>query len=172
MTLQQHSKGVTLVEMILYISLSAFVLLISGAFTTRILLQKEKLTAMIVVTQNADFVIEHLRASIRSAQRVSTPLVGASAGTLTLETNASTTGPINFSVVNGVLLEQDGSSVPFALSSNEVQVTAMQFQNVAYPNAPDAIRISLTLQYADADSRAEYIFAQDFFTTEVVRTTP
>lgn len=166
--INMHTKGVTLIEMILYIAMTSVVLVVSGALSTRILLDNARLHAMQEVTDNANFALGRLSAAIRNAEAVALPEVGTTGPVLSLFESGEVGNALDFSVDSGKLLEQ--SVLP--LTSNQVRVTLLEFQNVGKVGGPAAIRIHLRLQYFNPNGRPEYSIEEDFYTTEVITHTP
>ncbi len=162
-------KGYTLLEIILYVSFTAVVLLAAGAFSLQILFNKARQVSISEVTYNANFAMEHMTTEIKTANSIDEPLEGGVSTSLTLRTASTSTDPTVFYLEDGVLKERVGTATPVLFSTSDVIVSDLQFQNVSYSGAPSAIRIQLEIAHVNPDARPEREFTQTFYTTSVVR---
>ena len=157
-------KGATLMEVVLYAAFVTATLLASGQFMLQILSEKARIAAMEDIASNADFALARINMHIRESDLVITPVVGGTDSVLSLGGIATTTYMVN----NGVL-EEATETETLPLTTKSVTVSDLSVSEVAYSNAPSAIRIQMTFRPSDTRSAAD--LEQTFYTTAVVRKT-
>lgn len=162
------SSGFTLIEVLLYISFTTLALLLSGNFLLQILDAKASLNAKAEVYHQAHFALTQIDAKILGASSVSIPLPGESSSNLSLQEGSTT---VNYEVVDGVLVESDGISEE-ELTTDVVEVSALRFTNIAFPGAPDAIQIEITVDSVNPAGLQQVQVSERFHTVRVLRVTP
>ena len=109
-------KGFTLVELLLYIGIAAVILLVSSLFLTTFLEARVKNQTISEVEQQGLLAIKAMTQSIRNAESITSPTLGGSGSTLTLEFTDSGLDPTVFSLSSGVLYITEGASSAVALT--------------------------------------------------------
>ncbi len=160
------SKGYSLIELLVYISL--FVLIAVVVMQSLIYAMKTYGTARAYRTlqRNAEITLSRLTTEIRSAKTVSTAgsSFGVTSGVLALTgvDNSGTAYNPTFSLVSGIP-QVVVSGVTTPLASSEVSFGEFTFWNITTANS-DAIKIKITL----STSRAPFI-TKSFYTTATLR---
>jgi type II secretory pathway pseudopilin PulG len=160
------SKGYSLIELVIYISL--FVLIAVVVIQSLIYAMKTYSTARNYRTlqRNAETTLSRLTTEIRSAKAVSTSSssFGTTSGVLALTGIDSAGLPYNptFSLDNGIArVVVGGVSTP--LASSEVTFSELTFWNIITTNS-DAVKIKTTL----STTRPPFI-TKTFYTTVILR---
>ncbi len=161
------TKGFTLIETIIYISIISVFLVSVIQFSTNAIRSGEKARVIHEVQQNARFGLERVAREIRASDGVNT---GASTfdshpGVLSLSTTSGTTV---FDVSSGVLRINEGSGA-VNVTTNTVTITNLVFEDFSVSNKTQNIRVSITVEYAGNDS-LEYNTSKTFNTSVVIRT--
>ncbi len=143
MLLSQDRKGFTLLETIIAIALSA------GVLTTAAMLFHSTLSTEARVRghqrlTDATFLVEQtILDRLISANGISVPASGSSE-TLTFSTTDSATNPTIFSLSNGILTIQEGSSASEPLTPSTVTMTDFTITRIT--GDPASITISTTIE--------------------------
>ena len=133
-----ENKGFTLIEMILYISLSAVILFVISMFLMSLLTARTKNQSIAVVDQEGNKAMSIITQTIRNANS----LVSVSSGTLEL---ASGTGVDTiFTLSNGVItMNENGTVTP--LTSSLVKISNLNFRNLSSATAKNNVDVSFTV---------------------------
>jgi len=158
-------QGFTLIELILYVGITAVILLTAGAIGMNILFGKSKLLAVEEVSQNARFAMEVIVERVRDSNGINTPVPGSGSPTISLSMSNPAQDPTVFTATSGLIWLQEGTSSSVALTSQDVIVTNVQFSNVSYPGATGTVRIEFTVESNNPGNRQEYQFQSTFYTT-------
>lgn len=157
-------RGFTLIEILIYITIVAGILVAATTFAWNIIDSKTKTQARQAVDAHALIIMEKLSQSIRAAQsidpsssfNVNLADPGSSGQKLSLTMQDAAQNPTQFDVTNGVLRITQGAGQPEVLSSNLVRITSLTFQNLSSPNTKTAhIGINITIEYLNSDNRPE-----------------
>ena len=158
--------GFTLIESIIYMAVVSILLISAGAIITNILFGKAKYTAEEEVGQNARFIMEKITAEIRNAMAINQPDPGLAGGELSLDVSSVAENPIIFQLTGGKVQIKRGGGGGIDLSSDEVEITNLQFLNVSLASESGAVRIQMTIKYKNPQNRQEYNFEESFYTTK------
>jgi len=159
-----NKKGISLIEVILYTSLVAVMLVVMTQFIGTIFESRTKNRVVNEVEQQGLQVMQFLGNTIRQANGVNVPIPNISLATLSLDSFGSNPSPSVFSLVSGKLqLVEDGA--PTILTSDYIEMSNLLFTNTSQQNTPGSIRIEFTLNYLSNSNRSEYIYTKDFVTT-------
>jgi len=161
------SKSFTLVELLLYLALSAMIILMVSSFLTLILKSRVKGQVISEVEGQGTQVMQTVTQEIRNATSPSVP-IGSSAATLTLSPSNivfSQTGDALYITRNDTLA---------ALTSAKVRVSNLSFQNVGSTiegttDPAHSIRVQFTLSYVNLSGRNEYEYSKNFTGSATIR---
>lgn len=156
-------RGFTLVEMVLYVSVCAIILLSLSTFLSFLLSSRVKSQAITEVNQQGFQVMNLISGTIRNGRSIQTPAIGTSSSTLSLTTAYPLLNPTIFSLSSTTLTIKEGSGNPIALTNSRVQVSSLTFQNVSSASTTEkVIRITFTIDYINPQGRAEYSYTKTF----------
>jgi type II secretory pathway pseudopilin PulG len=165
-------SGFTLVEFLLYIGISAVLLLMSTSLITNMLSGKSKLEAVFEVSQNGRDAMERMRLAIRNANSVTTPADGTTSTMLILQMPFASASPTIFAVQNNVIVMKEGSSASTSLMANDVLVPTLMFHNFGATGTQDNVRITITVSSTNPNNVNDYAFGQSFYGSSAVRRQP
>ncbi|MFA5051934.1 MAG: hypothetical protein WC544_02620 [Patescibacteria group bacterium] len=161
-----NQKGLTLIELSIYITLVAGVLVMATSFAWNIINSRTKAFAVQEVEQNGRYVIEKFSQVARQASDITMPSVGASGTTLTVVTKDPLTNPTILSLNGNQLMLTEGAGLPVALTSDAVKVTNLNFSNLSSVNGKSKqARVQFTLETVNPSGRNENEFINDFDTS-------
>jgi len=159
--------GFTLVELLLYLALSAMIILMVSSFLTLVLKSRVKGQVISEVEGQGMQAMQTITQEIRNASSPSVP-IGGSGSTLSL-------APSNVAFnQTGDALYITIAGAPVALTSAKVRVSNLSFQNVGstIENTTDpahSIRIKFTLSYVNLSGRNEYEYSRNFTGSATIR---
>lgn len=137
---KSRQAGFTLIEVLIYtFILSMFLLLTTQIFIT-IKLSNANSMALNSLQKNYRQILTDLTRTIKAAEGVEAPLSQQSDSTLSLNN-----GSIVYRLNNGVM-QKVVAGEEFDLTTREVTVTNLNFENTAELNQTDIIKISLDLE--------------------------
>lgn len=135
-------KGISLIELIIYIGIVAIVLVAMTDLATRLVFAQVKTAKSSEVTQNLNLVMEKLTSDIENAKDVNTTLTQL---TLTMVDNSQ----IIYLASGGKITEQKGVLAPVDITNNMVAVTivpgALIFEKISNSTGNNSVKINLTL---------------------------
>jgi len=137
-------KGFTLIELVLYISLSAAVLLTTVMFLMSILSARVKNQTIETVNQEGNRATLIITQTVRNATAINSPTSGNISNTLSVNTGVAGKDPTIFTLSNGAITMQEGSNPPVALTSNLVIISNLNFRNFSGSSTPGNVDVSFT----------------------------
>jgi hypothetical protein len=165
-----NQAGFTLVEVLLYLSLSITILIISSLFLIRISESFIKQRIMTEVTQQSSRVIDLITDNIKEGTSVTQPINGEQSETLTIATGILATDPIVYSVSSGILYMSEAGGGNTALTNSNINISNISFRNLSHNNTSGTIGIYFKANYINPNNRAEYSYSEEFFGGSTQRT--
>jgi type II secretory pathway pseudopilin PulG len=163
------SRGMTLLEVILYIALSAIILGATAILYGVVQAHESRLHAETAVDEAANEIFAKTTQTIRSSERVISPGQGTEDTTLTLSMRPGDSNPDVFSVDSGVAYESDGDAAPVALTAPDVAIDSLTFNNFSTASSSDSLRMTLTLHYKNPGGRSESEYIRTYYATANTR---
>jgi type II secretory pathway pseudopilin PulG len=161
-------KGFTLLETILYVTLATVVLYAAAQLYMVIIVTQEKNHAMADVTLASENALVHITQTIRDSRNVTTPNAGFASDEMSLEMRDGAPYPTEeFSLVDGVIMMQDGSQPPVAITPSNIVVSNLQFSNMSTVQ-PYSVQVSFTATSNSSD-RADLTYSDTFYATATTR---
>ena len=166
----KKNKGYTLLELILYISISSVMLFVismtlSMFFEARIKNQTitevdgDGIHAMTIITQ-----------IIRNADSVNSPMLGSNSNVLSVNVSDPFKNPTVFELSGGEITIKEGLNVAVPLTNSlKSNVSDLLFENLSRPASPDSISISFKNSHINNSGRNEYDFSRSFYGSASLR---
>lgn len=164
-----HIRGVTLIELLLYVAVASGILLSITVLLSSLLEARVKNETMAEVEQQGMQALHTILQTARNAQNITTPTSGNTAGSLTLDVVSPGVDPTVFDLSSGVLQITEGAGAPVALTNTRVTVSGLSFSNLSYATTPGTIRATFTVTYTNTTGRQEYSFSKTFSGTASLR---
>lgn len=166
----KNTKGFTLVEMVLYVSICSLFLLVLSTFLTYLLGARIRSQTIAEVNQQGFQVMHRLTSTIRNGRSIEVPGLGSSSSTLAVTTGVPLVDPTMFYASSGVMTIREASNNPVPLTNSRVVLSNLVFQNVSSSSSSDKIiRISFTLSHINLGGREEYTFIKNFSGSATLR---
>lgn len=161
--------GFTLVELLLYLGLAAIMVLVIATFFGTMLEARVQNQVIAEVESQGATVLQRITQTIRNADNITSPAIGASASSLTLDMVPIGIDPTVFNLASGVIRITEGAGSAVALTNSRVTVSALTFRNLSRISTPGTIRIQFTLTYVNPSNRQEYNYARTFYGSASLR---
>lgn len=165
----KSDAGFTLVELLLYVGISAILLLVISVFLSSLLQSRIKNQTIAEVEQQGAQVMQLIAQTARNAEAITSPAQGANASFLILDVIAPASDPTVFDLSSGAIRITEGAGSAIALTNSRVAASALAFQNLSRAGTPGAIHIQFTLAYVNPEGRNEYSFTKTFIGSATLR---
>lgn len=141
------NQGFTLIELLLYSSLTSIVIVVMSAVAINTAFGDTKNQAIEIVNHNAHLSLQNVIRTVKNAESIIVPVVGATSSNLVLTADGSG-DQIAFSVSSGTLSVREGTQPAVTISSVAVEVTDITFSNVSYSENTGVVSVVMTVQTA------------------------
>ncbi len=160
----KEDKGYTLVELILYISLSAIMLLAISMMLSTFLESRIKNQVISEVDGEGTQIMQLMTQTIRNANSINSPSTGINDVSLSLSVVNPLKDPTVFSLSGNEIRIREGFDPAISLTNNlQVSASSLSFENLSRPLTPGTVGISFTLSYLNPSSRNEYNYSRTFY---------
>lgn len=167
---RRSTKGFTLVEMILYVSLCSIMLLVISTMLSYLLSSRVKSQAITEVNQQGFQIMYSITQTIRNGRSIQVPSLGTSSSTLSLTVANTLLNPTVFSVSSSTFFIQEGGKAPIALTNSRVKASSLVFQNISSSSSSEKVlRVSFVLDAVNPEGRGEYSFTKTFSGSATLR---
>ena len=167
--IQNKRSGFTLIELLLYVVIAAMLLLSVSFFMQTLLEARVKNQTVSEVDQQGIQIAQLITQTIRNAVIINTPVAGASATSLSVNTPTSGNNPTVFDLSGGVIRSTEGAGSPIPITNSRVIASSLSITNLSRAGTPGTIRVLFTLTATDGNGRAETQFAKNFMFTASLR---
>lgn len=157
--LQNKNRGLTLVEVILYLAILSTLVFGIASFVNLVTVARVKNQVINEVDQQAIQIIQNIAQNIRNANSITTPIIGQSVNNLViLDVNNNT---ITYMLNSGILTINRGSG-DVNLNNNRVIISDLLFKNLARVGTPSIIQINFTLSYNNISGSQNYNYIKTY----------
>lgn len=143
--------GFTLIEMLLYVSISAVLLLSVTVLFQSLLDARVKNQAVAEVEQQGLQVMQIINQTVRNAAYIQSPATGTSAATLSVAT--STASQTVFDVAADTLRITEGVATPVSLTNAYVEASGFSAFNLSTSTSPGTVRVEFTLTHVNTEGQ-------------------
>ena len=165
----QANQGFTLIELLLYVAISSVILLVISLFLQTLLESRIKNQTIAEVEQQGLQVMQIITQAARNAEAITSPALGASASTLSLDVITGTNDPTMFDVSSGIMRITEGAGSAVSLTNSRITASSLSFSNLSRASTPGTVRIQFTLTHVNPEGRNEYNFAKTFTSSATLR---
>lgn len=162
-------RGFTLVELLLYISISSVILLVSSLFLSSLLESRIKNQTILEVEQQGVRIMQDITQIARNSEEITLPVQGGSGSSITFDVADAGDDPIVFDLAGGVIRISKGGGSAISLTNSRVTASNLTFQNLTRTGTPGTIKISFTLSHVNPDGRNEYSYSKTFYSSATLR---
>ena len=129
-----NQKGITLVELVLYIGISSIMLLVLFAFYGSNLKSDIKNKAIHHTQTSGQQIVSIMQKLSQPISTITSPTAGNSSSTIVFTTASSTQSPIEIKLQNKNIIvteDTDGSPRSYKLNSENVEIQSLEFTNLS-----------------------------------------
>lgn len=140
----KSKSGFSLIETIVYLAVVSLVLGVTMNLLFTILGAREGIRPREIVEGEAAFSLEKMTFWIRRAEAIDSP--SDQGERLVLEMKDEDINPIEFEIRDGRLVLGEGEEQWHQLTTDRVEITNLQFNNLTPSEAPGVVRVTLRLK--------------------------
>lgn len=167
--IKNTSHGITLVEVLLYVSVVAIVLTAMSAYYGALMRSQVKNTTVLEVEQQGVLVAQKMMQAVRNAEAVGDPTPGNEASSLSLDMQTGSSDPTIFSLSDGALEISEGGAATVPLTNKRVMVEELLFENLARDGTAGIIQFTLRIAHINPSGQYEYSYEQTFQSSSMIR---
>ena len=154
--MKNYQKGFTLIELLLYIAIASIIVFTTASLLRFTLESRVKNQTIAEVEQEGAQVMQLITQTVRNATAISSPTIGASGASLSVDTTV-------FDLSGGAIRIKEGAGAAVNLTSSKITVSSLNFQNLSRVSTPNIARVSFTVTYTNSSGRNEYDFTKSFY---------
>ncbi len=163
------SRGFTLIELLLYVALASVMLGAISVFMANMLSARVKNQTIMEVENQGLLISRRIEQAVRNADSVGSPVLGTSAGALSLAMASSTINPTVFSVSGNSLGIQEGAGAFTPITNSRVKITDLNFTNTGLADTPGSVKFQFTLSAVTSSMRFEQDYSRIFYGSASLR---
>lgn len=163
------TRGVTLIELLLYISISVTLLSTISGSLIMMLQSRIKSQTIAEVEQQGMHVMRLITQTLRNAEEITSPTIGNSSASLILQVANIASSPTVFDLSGGEMRVKGGAGTAAALTNSHITVSDLTFNNVSYEGTPGIVQVLFTVTHVNPIGRSEYAFNKTFQTSAALR---
>ena len=162
--------GFTLIEILIYITLVAGILITATSFAWNVINSRTKAFAVQEVEQNGRFIMEKIIQSVNQANDITAPAIGLTDSQLELAMKDVLEDPTVFTLDGNTLKMSQAGGLQIELNSSNALVTRLDFTNFSTANNKTKnIKVELTIEHINPENRQEWNYVDSFNTTIELR---
>lgn len=157
-----NKRGFTLIEVLLYVSLS--VLLLGALSATVILTLESRARAHVTneVEQQASFIFNRIEQIAQDSSAITSPVAASTGSSLTISRDSPSDNPTTLSLSGTTLMITRGGNSSTALHNDQIEVTNFVVSNLSRPGTDGIFRIELTLAFKNEVGRSEFNYSRSY----------
>ena len=160
----------TLVETLVAIAIMSMLMVSVVSLLVNTAKSEKRNRVLTEVEYQASAIIYEIAQSVRNASTITSPAVGATSTSLTLAlASIPSENPTVFSTSSLAIMVSKGGGADEQLSSGNVEITNLVFQNISAPDTKGAVRIFLTVHGLNPNTRPELEYSTTRTTTITLR---
>jgi len=167
--MNNNQKGFTLIELLLYVSIVGAVILSISVFLSLLMQSRVKNQTIAEVEQQGIQVMQIITQTGRNAEAITSPAIGSSSVSLTLDVVTVAKDPTVFDLSGNAIRIKEGTGSAIALTNSRVTASNLTFKNLSRTGTPGTVRIQFTLTHINPSGRNEYDFSKTFYETATLR---
>lgn len=167
--IQDTKRGFTLVELLLYVLISAMIIFSVAGFLFLTLTTKEKSKTILEVENQGDQIMQIVTQVIRNSEGINSPAQGVSASSASLDVVNAADDPTVFDVSGGIFRITEGVGSAVGLNNSNVTVSGLSFYNLSRTGTYGVIRVQFTVSRVNPEGRNEYDYSKTFYGSASLR---
>ncbi len=139
-------SGFTLVEALVYITISSILLVVITSLGYNIFINRQKVLAGEEIIENANFVFARMEYNIRKAKSIILPV--ASGSELSLEMEEAEINPTRFYLDGAAMFFAQGTGAGTAITTSAIEITALNF--IKLTNDQTGVSIKANIEFSSS----------------------
>jgi len=165
-----NTKGFTLIELLLYVAIVGTLLIAISLFFGIAADARLKNQSVSEVNQQGTAAMEYIVQTLRNATSISAPAIGVTAASLTAVVPTGSLSPTIFDRSAGNALQvKEGAAAVVPLTSPDVQISNLAFDNMSRSATVEVVQISFTVSRVNTIGRNEYDYQKTFTSSVALR---
>jgi len=160
-------KGFTLIEVLLYVSIGGILIFLLANLIFMTMESRVKGQVINEVDGQGIQVMQLITQTIRNADSITSPTIGASGSSLSL--NVTGANPTIFLLSGNKIVISESGGANVDLTSSRIIASNVIFYNVSRPATSGSIKIQFTLTHVNNTGRNEYNYSKTFYGTASLR---
>jgi len=156
----------------MYVGITGIMLGVLGGMGVNVLTSTVKTEALEEVNYNAQNLFLNIVASVHGGDEIITPSLGATSSQLVLAMSDAERNPTIYTVEDGVMMLQEGNSVPMRISTRSVTVSEVTFMRLGAPHSSGAVQIHIALSSVSSSTQEAVSVEEVFMTSASIKKTP
>ena len=165
----QPNKGFSLIELLLYVSISAILLLAVSSFLGILLEARVKNQTIAEVEQQGAQIVQLVAQSIRNSNGINSPATSTTSSLLSLNMPNSSDSPTIFDLAGSTFRITEGAISPILLTNSRVAVSSLEFHNLSRADTAGVVRVKFNISHINPEGRNEYDYSRMFFASASLR---
>ncbi len=162
-------KGFTLLETLLYITLTTIIIGAISTFITVTMQVQATNFAVSEVEQTGNQAMGIISFNIRNATLLNSPTIGDTTSSLSVNVANSAINPTVLTIYGSRITMQEASNAVIFLTPTSVNVTNLSFQNVSQISTKSSIKIQFTINYANPNGSRANTYSKIFYGSANIR---
>lgn len=162
-------SGLSLIETLLYLAVSAVILLSVSSFFSLMLQARAKNQIIAEVEQQGLAATHIILQTIRNASSINSPVAGFSSASTLLVVPTAVSSPTVFDLSAGVLRVTEGVIAAVNLTNSRVVATNLNFYNLTRSGTSGVLRVQFTLSQAASGATSEFNYSKTFYASASLR---
>lgn len=169
MIISKKTKAFSLIELVIYVSLSSIIFLAITSFSQSMTKTKTETKVINEVENQGAEIIQIITQAIRNAENINLPSQNSSGSLLSLNFLENNKNPTIFYLLDQGLVMEEGSSGAISLTNNLITISNLEFNNLSLNQTPGIIQIKFTLKYNGPLNAGEYTYEKNFYNSASLR---
>lgn len=165
----KKQKGFTLIETLLYLSLSSIMILVIASFWGTLIESRDRSESMSIVNSEGTYLVNSIAQIIRNADSITSPTATNSAGAITMTTFVPAESPTVIALSGSNINLTLGAGAPVQLNSTRTIINSLVFRNVSNTSTAGSVRIELSLSYNNTSGKASLNYTQTYYATATLK---
>ena len=166
----KQNSGYTLLELLLYISVSAVMLLAISLTLSTFLEAKIKNQTVSEIDGEGTQVMQLMTQTIRNATAINSPALGTNDNALSLTVTDPAKSPTLLNLLGTEIEMTEGANPSISLTNTLQSIASnLTFENLSRVGTTGTIAISFTLSHINPSGRNEYNYSRTFYGSATLR---
>lgn len=170
---KNNSQGFTLIELVIYLAIAAFLLLAINSFLKVALETRAKNQTIAEIENQGQAIMSLITQTVRNASSITVPTAGASLDNTSLVITdllgPTSQSPTIFDLNNGKIRIKEGAAAAIELNNTLINATNLSFYNVSRTGTYGALKIQFTLTHVNQSKGKAYRYSRTFYGSATLR---